>query len=292
MISNTTRVTGLFYKSHRNLKHLWKTWKITSDMSSRVDPLFPIHMRDTYGIDSQQYKIRVMAEFPEGNADSVSPRSWVEEAVGREIDFPVHGEKFWGVDPGRGGDPSGFCELVGRHVTELEELNYSNLMQLVGYVKKKWDELEDEQRPENIFVDVIGMGSGVHDRLLELGLPVVGVNVAEAAAVSTRFVRLRAELWHNGRLFFERKDCVISTKIPEAMRDKFIEELAETAFREHSTGKMDVESKRDLKARGLASPNLADAFLLTQSVEGAVTNGLKADKSWGKPLNYHVAGMI
>jgi hypothetical protein len=110
LISNPTRVTGLFYKTHRKLKKLWKTWKITSFDSTRVDPGFPEQMAATYGRDSQQYKVRVLGEFPEGNADSVIPRAWVEEASQRLI-FPTGREiKVWGVDPGRGGDPSGRAE--------------------------------------------------------------------------------------------------------------------------------------------------------------------------------------
>lgn len=299
LISNPTRVTGLFYKTHTKLKHLWRTWRIKAVDSSKVDPLFPVHMAETYGVDSQQYKIRVLGEFPEGNADSVIPRLWVEEAIGRDILVPSSREQpasvVWGLDPGRGGDSSGFCEVVGdRKITELVEINSTNLMAVVGFIKQKWDALEGMPylRPLHICVDVIGLGAGVYDRLEELGLPVVPVNAAEMAAVSMRFVRLRAELWHSGRLFFERKDCVISTAIEQRVLDKFVEELSETAFKDHSSGKMDVESKRDLKARGLASPNLADAFLLTRSVEAAVTNGVGVGSKWDRPLNYVAAGVV
>ncbi len=38
------------------------------------------------------------------------------------------------------------------------------------------------EQPQEILVDVIGLGSGVVDRLAEQNLPVRGVNVAEAPA--------------------------------------------------------------------------------------------------------------
>lgn len=287
LISNPTRVTGLFYKTHKKLKKLWRTWKVTSFDSTRVAASFPKQMEATYGLNSQQYKVRVLGEFPEGNADSVIPRLWVEEAAAREILPSAKELKVWGVDPGRGGDPTGFCERVGRGVTELKEWYDDNVMLIVGHLKVKWDALAPSQRPVTIFVDVIGLGAGIVDRLEELELPVTAVNVAEFAAMKDRFVRLRAELWHEGRLFFERKDCWINQEIDEALIEKFVEELSETAFKDHSSGKLDVESKKDLKSRAVASPNMADAFLMTLAEDASIMNGV-SDKGqqWGKPLNY------
>lgn len=287
LISNPTRVTGLFYKTHRKLKKIWKTYKVTSFMSTRVDKKFPEQMAATYGINSQQYKVRVLGEFPEGNADSVIPRMWVEEASQRSI-FPTGREiTVWGVDPGRGGDPTGFCSRTGRGIMELKEWYDENVMAIVGHVKVKWDELAPSMRPVTIFVDVIGLGAGVVDRLEELELPVTAVNVAEMAAMKDRYVRMRAELWHEGRLFFEKKDCWISDSISEELLERFIEECSETAFKDHSSGKLDVESKKDLKARGVDSPNLADAFLMTLAEDASIVNGVRGEaSSWGKPLNW------
>ena len=43
-------------------------------------------------------------------------------------------------------------------------------------------------------VDVIGIGPGVVDRMAELGLPVMGINVSESPAIGEKFSRLRDEL--------------------------------------------------------------------------------------------------
>jgi hypothetical protein len=160
-------------------------------------------------------------------------------------------------------------------------------MQIVGHLKVKWDALAPSARPIGIYVDVIGLGAGVVDRLEELELPVVAVNVAEMAAMKDRFVRLRAELWNEAREWFETKDCWISQEIDETLVEKFIEECAEPAFKDHSTGKMDVESKKDMKSRGVESPNLADAFCLTLAEDQAIINGsFNESSNWNKPLNY------
>lgn len=292
LISNPTRVTGLFYKTHKKLHDLWKCWQVSSFMSTRVDPQFPEMIARTYGRDSQQYKVRVLGEFPEGNADSVIPRAWVEEAWGRDIKLSGREEIVWGVDPGRGGDPTGFCERKGGGITHLEEWYDENLMRIVGKLKLRYDSVPDDMKPTMIYVDVIGLGAGVVDRLEELSLPVTGVNVSEYAAMRDRFWRLRAELWNSAREFFENKSCFISTKISDELVEKFIEECAEPAWKDHSSGKIDVESKRDMKARGVNSPNLADALCLTMAEGGAIMNGAQRDSSWGKPLEYKFRGVV
>ena len=62
-------------------------------------------------------------------------------------------------------------------------------------------------RPSEILIDIIGLGAGVYDRCKELGLPVRGINVGEAAASRENCARLRDELWFKGREWFQDKAC-------------------------------------------------------------------------------------
>ncbi len=290
LISNPTRVTGLFFKTHTKLRG-WYRKTVACFESTRVSPEFPAQIAEMWGITSQQYQVKVLGQFPEGNADAVVPRAWVEDAIGRDIS-PTRGLAVWGLDPGRGNDPTGFCEREGNWVTALTELHFANTMHIVGWVKKRWDRLPEEKRPAMIYVDAIGIGAGVADRLSEMDLPVTAINVAELAAMQDRYVRLRAELWYNAREWFESKNVCVSAGIDEKILDKFIEEMSETCFKDHSSGRMDVESKKDLAARQVASPNLADAFNLTLAEDGAMMNGVVQDGGWGKPLNYRSVGVV
>jgi phage terminase large subunit len=70
-------------------------------------------------------------------------------------------------------------------------------------------------------------------------------------------MRLRDELWIKGREWFQERSC--SMPQDEAL----IAELTAPTYTFSSTGKMVVESKADMKKRGMRSPDLADAFLLT-----------------------------
>src|SRR5262245_789423 len=119
-------------------------------------------------------------------------------------------------------------------------------------------------------------GAGVHDRCKELGLPVRAINVGEAAATRDNCMRLRDELWFKGRDWFQDRTC--SMPQDEAL----IAELTAPTHTFSSTGKMVVESKADMKKRGLRSPDLADAFLLTF----AGTDRRKVERHRPEPRNY------
>jgi len=279
LIGNPTKPTGFFFKTHNSLKDLWWNMKVSCFDSSRVDESYIAGQRRTYGEDSREWKVRVLGEFPDSGASSVIPRSFVESAVGRDIDI-IRDEIYWGVDPGRGGDPSGFVERTPNGVTFATMLRYDDVMRLVGWVKRRWDETAPHARPKHVFVDSIGLGAGVADRLQELGLPVVHVNVSESASLSDRFVRLRAEIWYATRTWFEGMNVWIDPQLGEL--ERLITELVTIEERERSDGKIDVESKREMKTRGVGSPNLADALVMTFAKEGAVANGSFRSGGWGK----------
>ena len=293
LIGNPTRPSGFFFRTHTELSDLWRTRTVPCQASSRVTQEYIDLQARTYGLDSREYKVRVLGEFPDSGNDAIIPRKFVESAYGRDVS-PIEGTgtRVWGVDPGRGGDPTGFVDRGPNSLFALEELRYDNLMQVVGWVKLRWDSTPARFRPTEIFVDTIGLGAGVADRLLELDLPVVSVNVSESAAMADRFMRLRAELWYAVREWFEGMDVLIPTDIKLAK--KLIDELASVEQKIISNGKLDVESKDTMKSRGVKSPNLADALCLTFANGGATMAGRKQNFSWGKvdTRKYRASGII
>ena len=228
-------------------------------------------------MDSREYRVRVLGEFPESGADAVIPRAFVESAIDREIS-EVSGDIVWGVDPGRGGDPTGFVERSANCLTEYRELQYVDLMSIVGWINNRYNNIPPRMRPVSIYVDSIGLGAGVADRLLELGLPVVHVNVSETPSMAERFVNTRAEIWYNMRDWFEAKECRIepSTKF----QGKLIDELITVNQKFTSLGKVQLESKQEMKKRGVKSPNMADALALT-FVDGQNISIGNYDDGWG-----------
>tara|TARA_R110002095_G_scaffold110116_1_gene96369 strand:+ start:4282 stop:5721 length:1440 start_codon:yes stop_codon:yes gene_type:complete len=278
LIGNPTKPSGFFYKTQTSLSDLWHVRKVSCLDSGRVDEEYIESQRRTYGDSSREFAVRVLGEFPESGADAVIPRSFVESCIDRDI-YDEKDARVWGIDPGRGGDPSGFVSRSDRSILELEELRFDNLMLIVGWIKSKWDRTPNSQRPTAIYVDSIGLGAGVYDRLEELGLPAIAVNVSESAAMSERYMRLRAELWYLARAWFEAMDKTIPSQLQHL--EQFIEELCAVEQKILSSGKVDIESKDQMKRRGIKSPNLADAFILTFSRDGAIGAGSFKHSKWG-----------
>ena len=291
LIGNPTRPTGYFHKTHFLLKHKWFTKKVSSFDSSRVTQDFVDNIALTYGTGSNTYRYKVLGEFPESVSDTVIPKELIDGAWGRDVDLLRGTERVWGVDPGRGGDPTGFCIRADNHVEELLEWYDADLMRVTGRVKERWDRTADKDRPESIFVDSIGLGAGVADRLRELGLPAVDVNVAESPSMKDRYTRLRAELWYAVREWLEQRNVVLPKELD--LTEKLMSELAEPQAIFTSTGKADVESKGAMKQRGVRSPNLADALCLTFAGGGAIAVGRSNGRnSWKKPLQWSTPGLV
>jgi hypothetical protein len=160
-------------------------------------------------------------------------------------------------------------------------------MELTGRVVDKFNNLIPRQRPTEILVDSIGLGAGVVDRLQELDLPVRGINVGEASSMSGTYLNLRAELWFKLKDWLAAKDC----KLP--VDSALFSELVSPRYQFTSSGKMKIESKDEMRKRGLPSPDKADAICLTLASDAATaTFGSKHSVQWKKPLKRAVKGVV
>jgi phage terminase large subunit len=283
LAGNPTKSTGFFYKTHTLLRHIWRAVRVSGMESSRVTPAY-IEEERAFGEDKNRWRIRVLGEFPQGDDDTLIARSLVESAVGRQITSPRRETIYWGVDVARSlfRDKSSLAKRKGPVLLEkVKRYQYNDTMRLVGAIKKEWDDTPFSDRPEAIFVDVIGVGGGVCDRLRELDLPAVGVNVGESPSVMVKAVKLRDELWCLGRDWFMTQ----AVSIPDD--SETIEELVSPLVWYQSNGNAKVESKDEMRARGVLggkSPDGADAFLLTFARTSAVISGAMQGKSRKGPL--------
>jgi len=259
MTGNPTRASGYFFGAFHKHRALWWTRRVScKEVPNLVSDSFRQELIDEWGEDSNVFRYRYLGDFPISDENVVIPLNLLEAAQDRKVEISYTGIK-WGVDVARfGADRT--C-LVRRSYNAIlqpaQTWRNKDIMQVAGLVAQAYEEEALECRPEIIMVDVIGYGAGVVDRLTELGLPVCGVNVAESAAVKAKYMRLRDELWFEARHWFEEKHC----RIP---RDEMmVAELSGVVYDITSTGKLKVESKPEMKKRGLRSPDIADAVCLT-----------------------------
>lgn len=286
MLSNPTRSSGTFFESQTRLADSWWTRRWSCVDSPLVSDEFVEEMRQRYGEDSNAFRIRVLGEFPMADDDTVIPYHLADAARHRDIERSPEEKPVWALDVARfGSDSTVLLKRAGSVVYEIMVWNGVDLMGTVGRVKAEFDALPSSKRPQVILVDSIGLGAGVVDRLRELGAPVRGVNVAEAPSAKGTYTNLRSELWFRVKGWLEDRGC----KLPD--NDRLIAELTSVRYRYMSSGKMAVESKDEMRKRGLKSPDLADALCLSLAVDDAVMLGGSKMLSWAAPLRRNLRGV-
>lgn len=265
MVGNPNRLSGFFYDAFHSAKEFWHTIHVRCHDSPLANPDWIRDMEKQYGADSDVYRVRVLGDFPKGEANGVIALDKVEASIGRPLETDG-GTVIWGLDVARqGNDRTALAKRQGSRLMEpiLWRNGFDN-MQVAGWVVDEYNKTPPKEKPYAICVDVIGYGAGVFDRLKELRLPVKAINVANASspqgmmkgASKFQYNRLRDELWFRVQEWF---DGIVSMPDDAAL----ISELVSIRYRYESNGKVRVTTKDELKAEGRRSPDLADAFCLT-----------------------------
>lgn len=280
LTGNPTRASGYFKKSHDPGSGFYKM-KVSCEESSRVSRDWIKEMEEEYGRDSNIFRYRVLGEFPTSDVDVFIPMELIQSAITRDVAVGIKSIPVWGLDVARyGSDRSCLIKRYDNAVLEMPKV-WSGLstMELTGAVLNEYTFAP--VKPSAIYVDVIGIGSGVYDRLEELELPVVAVNVSESPsfAVENAF-RMRDELWVMARKWLESK------LVKFIDHPGLVAELSQVRSSFTSSGKIRIESKDDYKRRGFRSPDVADAFVLTFAYQSSIGMGTESRRmsDWKVPI--------
>jgi phage terminase large subunit len=288
LIGNPTRSSGFFWRCHVLERDRWFTMKVSSADSRRVTPNYVAEIAQRYGTDSNAYRVRVLGEFPIADADTLIAASLVDDAMVRDIALDLTAAEIWGVDVARfGNDASVLIKRRGSVVPEMpRQWRNFDTMQLAGAIKAEWDALPQGAKPSLICIDVIGIGAGVVDRLHEQNLPILGINVAETPSTTGRYSRLRDELWVRCREWLETR----AVRLPRD--DQLRDDLVAPRYAFLSDGRLQVESKNLMRARGLPSPDHADALNLTFAEQGlGIASGMTSGLHDSQGIRMNLTGM-
>jgi phage terminase large subunit len=283
LIGNPTRNSGLFYRTHHELASDWDTMHVSCLDIPLVSKDFVEQIKATYGEGSNAYRIRVLGDFAIADNDTLIAAELVDAAMSRDVTADVSDGMVYGLDVARfGTDRSALCKRKGNVVMEVKSWGGLDLMQLVGAVVNE----ARTDNPVEICVDTIGLGSGVADRLREMGYNVRDVNVAEASAMNPNANKLRDELW------LSVKDWLATRTVKMPNEPTLRHELVAPRYSFTSAGKIVVESKDSMKKRGMRSPDLADALCLTFAGNAALVGGRATPWVRGKPIKRSIKGIV
>lgn len=221
----------------------WRRKKIHSDFRGDVE-LF-----------DQEYPATAALAFRRVSGNPLIDPAHVGKA--RKSQLVGEGPVIMGVDPAEYGDDStAIVVRVGRQVKEVRRYNGRGPMEVVGLVAKA----AQEWSPVAINVDCTGVGSGVADRLLELGFPVNRVHFGEKALEPEQYGIRRDEMWGEMQKWFADQP----NRIPD--EDPLEADLCAPQYSYDSSRRLKLERKEDMKKRGIRSPDSADAMALTFAV--------------------------
>jgi hypothetical protein len=210
----------------------------------------------------QEYPLTPDEAFIADNFDSYIPADLVLRA--RKRDIKPRGYLIVGVDPaGKGADRTSIAWRRGSCIEKIESRRGLSTMEVAGLVAK----IIREDKPDKVNIDVGGLGVGVYDRLMEQGYGSV-VNAVNFGGKPTEPPPLdetgkpaggpanrRAELYVNLRNALEGQ---ISLPDSTSLQG----DLTSIGYKFTSDGKLLLESKEDMRRRGVPSPDEGDAVAL------------------------------
>lgn len=260
---NPTRNKGRFRDCFAGGKfaHRWSAKAIDS-RSVRITnkPQIAEWIAD-YGEDSDFVRVRVRGIFPRIDAESFIPYELAFGSVNREIE-PQSASLILGVDVGRfGDDPSVIVGRRGRDWKPFTPIILPGLsvVQLAARIAAEFN----AKRPVLVIVDEGGVGGGVVDILRTLNIPVLGVDFGGKSLLSqtpTKVANNRAFIWHGMR---EALPGASLPNIKTSENTDLVDELTGPTYTLNNKEEIQLESKKEMRARGVPSPNVADAYACT-----------------------------
>lgn len=182
--------------------------------------------------------------------DYIFPYSLIKAAVERELE--KSSPKEVGIDIARfGGDLNVMAVREGPVVSIPYTSRFQDTMKTTGELAIELDRI----KPETAKIDSVGVGAGVFDRLAELNYPVIEVVGGSSPRDKERFINARAE---NHWGFRERLESG-NVDLPDIADLK--SQLAGIKYAIQSDRRIKVESKDEMKKRGLSSPDMADGVI-------------------------------
>lgn len=256
---NPTRNTGHFKECFGRYRHRWYTRQIDSRDVSFTNKDQIQQWIDDYGDDSDFVRVRVRGVFPRAGSMQFIPSDVAEAAMAREPVCHAWEPLIMGVDVARFGDDQTVIAFRrGRDAASVPWVKYRNIdtMTLASEVAR----LADHEKVDAIFVDGVGIGAGVVDRLRQLKREVFDVQSGSKpsgflAGEPYRVKNKRAEMWAAMR------NWLATGALPD---DNELEaDLIGVEYGYDADNAIQLERKDDMKKRGLSSPDNADALALT-----------------------------
>lgn len=297
LMGNPTKTSGVFYESHTKDRALYRCHTVNAENVERAKKDNIKTLKRKYGADSNVVRVRVYGEFPEQDDDILIPISWIEQAINTEISddtrkglgeyVDTQGKKIHepdklcladiGCDVARFGDDK---TVIGYRLNEMAKIykkyngqdttwTASNIARLYKHIK----EIYKYTGKVAVKVDDGGVGGGVVDQLrhfkrtepeLFKDMEIIPVNFGQPIKHKYYYDTTTYMMGIIKDLIAPFDEMGNNHKCELVLPDDsdLVGQLSCRKYNFVSNGKMKVESKKEMKERGLTSPDEADCLLL------------------------------
>jgi hypothetical protein len=255
---NPTRSVGRFRDCFEDAR--WQRTQVDARDVSFTNKGQVSAWEQAYGEDSDFFRVRVRGIFPRVGSQEFIPAYLVMEARSRAAESQPFDPCIIGVDVARYGDDATVLVVrKGRDARSVRatQLKGADTMTVAARVV----EASQAYRADAVFIDGGGVGGGVIDRCRQLRLDVFDVQFgskphhADLLARNERYSNKRAEMWGSLRAWLDTGAIEDS--------DELASQLVGPSYGFNARDEIQLERKEDMKRRGLASPDWADALALT-----------------------------
>lgn len=258
---NPTSTEGPLYRVTKRDRDRWWVYEISSDpkdpnRTTRVDPEWVEAQIRTWGRESDFVKVNILGQFPSQQANKLIGPDLALEAAMRRIDEHFKDEALvFGLDVAHMGDnASVLFQRQGNMSWRPRVWREISHMVLADQVASEFV----TKNPAALFVDNSPVSSGLIDRLRMMGIPVLAIDFG-GTPLEERFYDRRSEMYWKMADWLKRGGV-----IPDDIQLR--QELVSPNFGIAATGKvtkLKLESKSEMRKRGVISPDMADALALT-----------------------------
>lgn len=214
-------------------------------------------------LDKPLADVLYKCEFP--TEDIVDARGYRQLVTIEQIKYgevTPEGTPRLGIDVGGGGDPSVFCIrwdniacIAASNNSADTMVNVAEAQRIVTEFGIPWDK---------VYIDDIGIGRGVSDRLKELGFAVHAVTAGEAARNKQDFFNVKAEMYWDAKKWVEAGGIFSPTERQSGKKTDYFAQLPWIKYKESSNERqIRIEPKEELKRRTGKSPDGAESLMLT-----------------------------
>lgn len=279
LMGNPNRIEGVFYDAFNKDRDKFKTRTVSSRNSKRTSKENIEVLESKYGRDSDVVRVRIDGQFPKGALDSFISLETVELATESRLpeeDIEACDVLHIGVDVARfGDDKTVITPRLSAKVFPLQKYTKKSTMETAGNIiacAKQYMQQYKQITSVCIKVDDTGVGGGVTDRLNEVireqRLPYKVIPCNNGGSATDEFYfNLGAQLWGHIKELLEVNFSNSLQGKPDVQielpaDDELIKQLSTRKYHMSSKGKIQLESKDDMKKRGVGSPDCTDSVSL------------------------------